>query len=171
MNWFVGSAWAPWYLVSTIPGLCALASLLKNRARQAFIVLGLAGFLISAPTLCGVYERYPSELYGQGMPINASLAWSVADAPLLHAWPAAIRQVKDASHLDVRELARPRAEDSTQLPIVAVWCWLLRQVKLPQWLGLLVAAALALSGLVILIKVGPLAASEPLATSSKVGSW
>jgi len=91
--WFATWSWGPRYLVPTLPALCALTGLLQGNLRKALLVLALLGFLINVPTTFCFYERYYAELNEQGIPTEASLAWSFQYAPSLHEWPAAIRQV------------------------------------------------------------------------------
>jgi hypothetical protein len=161
VNWSAGWSWGPRYLVPTIPGLCSLTGLLRERGRKALIVVSLAGFLINAPTLFGFYERYFAELNEQNILPGNETAWSLPLAPFLHAWPAAIRQAKDASRHDVRELFAQRGEpsqqirDSRALRIVALWWWVLPIAHIPRWFGFIVSAVLVSAALLVLVRSAP----------------
>jgi hypothetical protein len=161
MAWFAGWGWGPRYLVPAIPSLCSFAGLLAGRGRKALIVLSLVGFLINAPTLVGFYERYFAELSEQGIAPGNQTAWSVPLAPLLHGWPAAIRQISDARHYDVRELFAQRGQpsqriaDSRSLRIVALWWWVLPVARIPRWMGLLLSVILVGASLFVLGKSIP----------------
>lgn len=160
-NWSAGWGWGPRYLVPTLPGLCSLTGLLSKRATKVLVVLSLAGFLINAPTLFGFYERYFAELVERNISPSAEIAWSLPLAPCLHGWPAAIRQAKDASHHDVRELFAQRGEpsqrigDSRALRIIALWWWVLPVARIPRWIGFLVSAILVGAGFLILARSAP----------------
>jgi len=160
-NWSAGWSWGPRYLVPTIPCLCSLTGLLRERGRKALIVVSLAGFLINAPTLFGFYERYFAELNEQNILPGNETAWSLPLAPFLHAWPAAIRQAKDASRHDVRELFAQRGEpsqqirDSRALRIVALWWWVLPIAHIPRWFGFIVSAVLVSAALLVLVRSAP----------------
>jgi hypothetical protein len=115
-------------------------------------VLAFAGFLISAPTLVSFYERYLAEANEAGI-TNTELEWSVSRSPLLHAWPAAFRQIRDARSNDVRELFRERGvpsrtiANSRALRIVAVWWWVLPIIGVPRLVGFLVSLVLTTVGI------------------------
>ena len=89
------------------------------------------------------------------------IAWSLPLAPFLHAWPAAIRQAKDASRHDVRELFAQRGEpsqqirDSRALRIVALWWWVLPIAHIPRWFGFIVSAVLVSAALLVLVRSAP----------------
>ena len=161
VNWSAGWSWGPRYLVPVIPCLCSLTGLLRERGRKALIVVSLAGFLINAPTLFGFYERYFAELNEQNILPGNETAWSLPLAPFLHAWPAAIRQAKDASHHNVRDLFAQRGEpsqrigDSRALRIIALWWWVLPIAHIPRWIGLVLSAVLISGALVILVRSTP----------------
>ena len=152
--WFAAWSWGPRYLVPAIPGLCALAALVRPQWQKVFVGLTLVGFLINAPTLLCFYERYYSELAARGMDTRANLAWSFRYAPAFHEWPAAIRQVQDARAADVRQIFQQRGspshaiESSRALRVVAIWWWVLPVARIPRWIGA------ALSCLVLLVGAG-----------------
>jgi len=160
-NWSAGWGWGPRYLVPTLPGLCSLTGLLSKRATKVLVVLSLAGFLINAPTLFSFYERYLAELHERGVSQGPNIAWSPSLSPLFHGWPAGIRQVKDASHHDVRELfaqhgePSQRIQDSRALRIIALWWWALPVAKIPWWIGFLVSTMLMAGGLLIFVGFAP----------------
>jgi hypothetical protein len=161
VNWSAGWSWGPRYLVPVIPCLCSLTGLLRERGRKALIVLTIAGCVINAPTLFGFYERYFAELNEQNIPPGNETAWSLPLAPFLHGWPAAIRQAKDASHHNVRDLFAQRGEpsqrigDSRALRIIALWWWVLPIAHIPRWIGLVLSAVLISGALVILVRSTP----------------
>ena len=161
VNWSAGWSWGPRYLVPVIPCLCSLTGLLRERGRKTLMVVSLAGFLINAPTLFGFYERYFAELNEQNILPGNETAWSLPLAPFLHAWPAAIRQAKDASRHDVRELFAQRGEpsqqirDSRALRIVALWWWVLPIAHIPRWFGFIVSAVLVSAALLVLVRSAP----------------
>jgi hypothetical protein len=160
-NWSAGWSWGPRYLVPTIPSLCSFTGLLRERGRKALMILALTGFLINAPTLFAFYERYFAELYEQNISLGRETAWSLPLAPFLHGWPAAIRQAKDASHHNVRDLFAQRGEpsqrmgDSRALRIIALWWWVLPIAHIPRWIGLVLSAVLISGALVILVRSAP----------------
>lgn len=157
-NWDAGWAWGPRYLLPGIPGLCALTGLLEGKGRKALMLLTAAGFLLSAPTMFSFYERYLSELTAQGVPTAEKLAWSVPQAPVLHAWPAALREVRDARNSNVREIFEERGkpgqtiESSRALRVVAVWWWVLPAARIPRWPGFLVALLLTITGVWLIVR-------------------
>jgi len=149
--WFAAWSWGPRYLVPTLPVLCALSGLLEGGLRKTLVGLTVLGFAINVPTTFSFYERYYSELNEQGIPTEASLAWSFRYAPCLHGWPAAIRQVQDAEKSDVREIFAERGapsrtiSESRALRVVALWWWVLPIVHIPRIIG---ASVSLLTGLV-----------------------
>lgn len=157
-DWDAGWAWGPRYLLPVIPGLCALTGLLEGKGKKALILLTAAGFLLTVPTTFSFYERYLSELTAQGIAIPQKLVWSVPRAPILHAWPAALREVRDARNSDVREIFGQRGrpaqtiESSRALRVVAVWWWVLPVARVPRWLGFLVALLLTITGAWLIIR-------------------
>jgi hypothetical protein len=156
--WYAGWAWGPRYLLPAIPGLCALTGLLEGRLRKLLVYVSLIGFLINAPTLFSFYERYYAEMKEQGVQLYPTLAWSPRLAPFLHGWPAAIRQVRDASRTDVKEIFAQRGapsqtiEESRALRIVALWWWVLPVAHVPRLAGLLVAILLFVLGCVVIVR-------------------
>lgn len=142
--WTGGWSWGPRFLLPTLPGLMALTGLLEGRWRKALVSLALLGLFINAPTLVSFYERYFAEANEQGI-LDEQMNWSFDKAPFLHGWPAAIRQCRDASGLDVRKLFSERGApsrtiaSSRALRIVAVWWWVLPVAHLPRLLGIVVA--------------------------------
>jgi len=135
-----------------LPGACALTGLLEGKWRRALIILTFAGFVVNAPTLFSFYERYYAELNEAGVPVEANLAWSIKEAPVLHAWPAAVREAEDASRSPVVEIFRQRGapsstiENSRALRIVAIWWWVLPVAGIPRWIGIVVSLLLIAAG-------------------------
>lgn len=138
--WHGGWSWGPRYLLPVLPGLMALTGLLERKSARVLLILGLAGFLINAPTMVSYYERYYAEENEQGVSENTSL-WSPSHAPLLHAWGAAGRVIADARKNDVREVFRAvgtpsvKIASSRALRVVALWWWVLPVLRIPRWLG------------------------------------
>lgn len=150
--WDAGWAWGPRYLLSVLPGTIALTGVLVSRWRRALAVLAIAGFLVGAPTLVSFYERYLAEAYEHGIS-RSELDWSPSRSPLLHAWPAAVRQVSDAKSNDVSELFRARGvpshtiASSRALRVVAVWWWVLPIIGVPRLVGLIFSLLLMTVGI------------------------
>jgi hypothetical protein len=154
--WNAGWAWGPRYLLSVLPGIVGLMGVLVGRWRRALAVLAVAGFLISAPTLISFYERYYAEAYEHGITVT-EVEWSINRSPLLHAWPAAVRQLRDAESSDVRELFRDRGvpshtiANSRALRIVAVWWWVLPIIGVPRLVGFILSLVLTIVGILMVV--------------------
>jgi hypothetical protein len=119
----------------------------------------LVGFVVNVPTVLCFYERYYSELLEQGVPTEDSLAWSFRYAPCLHEWPAALRQVRDARHTDVKEIFAKRSNSpattissSRALRVVALWWWVLPIAHIPRIVGVFVSLLLIVLGAAMLIR-------------------
>jgi hypothetical protein len=156
--WSGGWSWGPRFLLPAIPGLAALLGFLEANWRRAVIGLTAIGFLINAPTLVTYYERYYAEMNERQIPEHEML-WSFSRAPFLHVWPAAIRQIEDARHSDVRGLFSERGEApastvaaSRALRIVAVWWWVLPVVHVPRVMGAAVSVLLCGCGCILLLR-------------------
>jgi len=74
-------------------------------------------------------------------------------------WPAAVRQVVDARHSDVKELFKQRGDSpattissSRALRIVALWWWVLPLAHIPRAAGVSVSLMLVGAGCWILRK-------------------
>ena len=138
--WGGGWSWGPRFLLPALPGLAALLAVLEKRWRAAVVVLAIAGFLISAPTLFTFYERYYAEENERGVSEHDAL-WSFSEAPFLNAWPAALHQVRDAQSSDVKEIFAQRGAPSARigssraLRVVALWWWVLPIAHIPRWIG------------------------------------
>jgi hypothetical protein len=154
-NWSGGWSWGPRYLVPAIPGLCTFTGLLEGRARKVLIALTLTGFLMNAPTLFSFYERHFAEMLERNLLPGNSMTWSVAEAPLLHSWPAAIHEVKDASKHDVRDLFSERDEQ-----LVGLWWWMLPAAHISRWIGIAVSMILVCAGVFVLVTFRPAPANE-----------
>jgi len=156
--WHGGWSWGPRYLLPVLPGLMAMTSLLEGKAAKGLVYLSFLGFLINAPTLVSFYERYYAEANEKGISDN-ELYWSPARAPLLHAWGAASREVRDARNQDVRELFSKRSTpsetiaSSRALRVVAVWWWVLPIVHIPRSVGIACSLAMVSWGCWVLLRV------------------
>jgi hypothetical protein len=156
ISWNGGWSWGPRLLLPVLPGLVALTGALVNGWRKLLVVTAVLGFLVSAPNLVSFFTRYLTEANEQGVPFSDVL-WKPSRSPLLHAWPAAYRQIEDARSSDVRDLFAQRTEvraskmsSSRALRIVAVWWWLLPVVHVSRLWGLLVAVLLSAYGMRLL---------------------
>jgi hypothetical protein len=156
ISWNGGWSWGPRLLLPVLPGLVALTGVLVNEWRKLLVVSAVLGFLISAPNLVSFFTRYLTEANEQGVPFSDVL-WKPSRSPLLHAWPAAYRQIEDARSSDVRDLFAQRTEvraskmsNSRALRIVAVWWWLLPVAHVSRLWGLLVAVLLTACGIRLL---------------------
>jgi hypothetical protein len=154
--WSGGSSWGPRLLLPVLPGLVALTGTLKWGGRKLLVAAALIGFLVNVPTMFSFYKRYISEAGEEGIAYS-TLMWEPKRSPLIHAWPAAYRQVQDARHADVRELLAQRGEspatkisDSRALRTVAVWWWLLPIVHVSRLWGELVATLLVALGITLI---------------------
>lgn len=158
--WYAGWSWGPRYLLPGLAAMCPLLGRLEGSAKKAAALLALLGFLINAPTLFTFYERYYSELTEQGIPVYPALAWSFRLAPFAHEWPAAIRQVQDASKADVREIFAQRGapsktvENSRALRVVAVWWWVLPLAHIPRAAGAIASVLMLLVGGGLIVTAG-----------------
>lgn len=114
------------------------------------MALMLTGFLMNAPTLFSFYERHFAEMLERNVRPGNATAWSVAEAPLLHSWPAAIHEVKDASQHDVRDLFSERDER-----LVGLWWWMLPVGPISRWIGIVVSMILVCAGVFVLVTFRP----------------
>ncbi len=159
-EWYGGWSWGPRLLLPALPGLVALTALLSPAAKRAALALALLTFMLQAPTMFTFYERYLSEMNERGAPL-AELMWSPAASPLIHAWPTALRESRDAAHQDVRALFAVRGTpaqtivSSRALRIVAVWWWVLPIVGVPRAWGIAVSALLLIAGFAALALSSP----------------
>ena len=154
--WHGGWSWGPRYLLPALPGLLALTGLLDGKAARTLVYLSFLGFLVNAPTLVSFYERYYAEANEQGIS-DAELYWSPAQAPLVHGWSAAAREIADAHGQDVRELfghrgnPSPTIASSRALRVVALWWWVLPIVNIPRFLGVACSLAMVILGTWLLL--------------------
>jgi len=156
-SWNGGWSWGPRLLLPVLPGLVALTGVLSNGWRKLLVLSTVLGFLLTAPNLVSFYTRYYSEANEQGIS-NADLMWHPSRSLLLHAWPAAYRQIQDARQSDVRQLVAQRAENpastistSRALRVVAVWWWVLPVVHVSRIWGILISTLLTLAGIRVLM--------------------
>jgi hypothetical protein len=110
---------------------------------------------MNAPTLFSFYERHFAEMLERNLLPGNSMTWSVAEAPLLHSWPAAIHEVKDASKHDVRDLFSERDEQ-----LVGLWWWMLPAAHISRWIGIAVSMILVCAGVFVLVTFRPAPANE-----------
>lgn len=155
MSWPGGWSWGPRFLLPVLPGLAALLGLLQGKWVRVLALCTAAGFIVNAPTLVSYYERYYAEANQLGIGEHAQV-WSVRDAPLLHAWGAAYRELQDARRHDVRELFQARRgpaaniASSRALRVVALWWWVLPIAHIPRWIGAALSLAVLFAGLFLL---------------------
>jgi len=162
--WSGGWSWGPRFLLPAIPALAALLGILEKEWRRLLVVMTLLGFLINAPTLFAFYERYYAEQSEQGVSEHDTL-WSFSQAPFLHAWPAAKRQIEDARNFDVRDLLSQRGaspastiSSSRALRIVAIWWWVLPIAHVPRIFGAAASVLLIFAGCILLLPISRLRA-------------
>lgn len=159
VDWSGGWAWGPRYLLPSLPGLSALLGRLEGNGRKAVVAVALAGFFVNAPTLFGYYERYYAELADRGVSLQDA-AWSFRLAPFVQEWPAAIREVKDATKVSVRRMFEDRGvpsqtvENSRALRVVALWWWVLPLAHIPRAAGALASAVLLILSCSMILTVG-----------------
>lgn len=148
--WCCGWDWGPRFLVPILPLLMALTALLDYRGRQGLMLLSVAGFVISAPTLVAFYQRYYWELELAGREVWKISLWTdLSDAPLVRVWGAAYRQISDAIATDVQAVLAA-GELSGLTKIVPVWWWMLPVMGLPVWMGAITAVGMVAIGIVLL---------------------
>lgn len=158
--WYAGWSWGPRLLLPVLPGFVALTGTLRGGWRKALAATALTGFLLTAPNLVASYKRYLAEANEQGV-AEKELRWVPSKSLLLHAWPAAIRQIRDARNLDVRELFAERTDvpaptiaTSRALRIVEIWWWVLPVVHVSRVWGILMTCVLTACGIWMLTRVG-----------------
>jgi hypothetical protein len=148
---FRGWNWGPRFLVPALPVLLVLVSVLSKKWWNGIIILTAIGFLVNAPTLVSYYQRYYAEADDRGEFTKALALWgSPLDSPLINAWGAAYRQMRDAFSTNVEEMLKgvgmpPQRGDlanSDLFKIVAVWWWVLPAANIPIWIGFLFALIL-----------------------------
>jgi hypothetical protein len=147
--WWTGAwSWGPRYLLPTFPLLLSLAALVTKRWRLALITLATIGFLVNAPNLVSFYTRYYIEAGEQQVSIQDTL-WSFDRAPFRQSWSLAKIQINDGIQHDVRAVfkkARKYESKGAMSHIVPLWWWMLPLAGIPQWIGALVAVAIASLG-------------------------
>jgi hypothetical protein len=156
-SWNGGWSWGPRLLLPVLPGLVALTGVLSNGWRKVLVLSAVLGFLLTAPNLMSFYTRYYSEASERGIS-GADLLWKPSRSLLLHAWPAAYRQIRDARQSDVQQLLAQRTENpastvstSRALRVVAIWWWVLPVVHISRVWGILISSLLTVSGTWLLI--------------------
>jgi len=147
-----GWCWGPRFLLPALPGLLALTAFLKNGWRRCLVVLTIAGFLVSSPTLVSYYYRiYQEEIQARE---NSYDLWSFSQAPFIKVLGSTSRELRDARDTDVRMLVRQSGKPSNNQPenwrtlrIVNLWWWMLPILGIPRILGAAISAMLTLVGL------------------------
>jgi hypothetical protein len=105
---------------------------------------------MNAPTLFSFYEWHFAEMLERNLLPGNATAWSIAEAPLLHSWPAAIHEVKDASQDDARHLFSQHLER-----LVGLWWWMLPLAHISRWIGIAVSMILVCAGVFVLVTFRP----------------
>jgi hypothetical protein len=140
-----GNAWGTRYLVPLLPLACVGLVAARGRLRHLTVALALVGALVQAPTVLSYFERQYRDARA-----DAPTAWELDRPEALLAWPAAQRQLRDASRTDVEALVREAAADGGTderlLRTVAVWWWVLPAAGIPALAGALLAVLGALGG-------------------------
>jgi len=109
--------------------------------------------------LVSFVERYLAEANEQGTPVS-ELLWAPSRSPLVNAWPAALREIRDARRHDVRVLFRDRGVPSTTiansraLQIVNLWWWVLPVANVPRIFGIAVSLLLLSAGIWLVVTNG-----------------
>jgi hypothetical protein len=151
--WTGGWSWGPRYLLPVLPGLLALAALMRKPWLNLLLALTIIGFLVNAPTRIAFYDRYFFEAKEQRIPQD-QLLWSFEYAPFRHGWSMASHQVSDAAKSDVNELVTSSSE-KRYTRVIAMWWWMLPVAGISRGVGIL--AALILIGIgVWMIRAGAL---------------
>jgi hypothetical protein len=154
-SWDEPWSWGPRPLLPAVPGLMALAALLERR-RRLLIALTAAGFVVNAPTLISLYERYYQEAQAAHIS-DAQRTWDLRYAPMTRVWGAAWRESADAwrnadqvgafVHQAGSAPLATSVESSRALKIVNLWWWMLPALGIPRAAGAAVSAALVAGGL------------------------
>lgn len=159
-SWSAGWSWGPRLLLPVLPGLVALTGVLSTGWRKVLVLFTVLGFLLTAPNLVSFYSRYYSEANEQGTS-HADLMWKPSRSILLHAWPAAYREIQDARQSDVRQLLAQRVENpastistSRALRVVAVWWWVLPVIHVSRVWGVLISTLLTVCGIWMIFLAG-----------------
>ena len=147
-------------MIPALPGLAAITGSLRGKWRVALVALAVIGFLVSAPTLVSFYERVYAEANDRGIS-NKQMMWHPEDSPLVHGWPAAMREISDAERQNVSTIFSQRGipartiADSRVLRVVAVWWWVLPLAHIPRLIGAAAALVLILTGSALLLCAVP----------------
>lgn len=151
LEWRGGWAWGPRLLMPAIAVMAPVTGLLTGRLRHALVILTVLGFIINAPTLFSYYQRYYSERNDQGLSMDA---WDLQTSPILHAWPAAFRETRDALDTPVTGLVNGldsgpsnHVATSKALRVIALWWWFLPVAHIARWVGMAVSAVLTSLGI------------------------
>ena len=146
-----GNAWGTRYLVPLLPLACVgIAGLGRNMTRLACIA-ALAGFVVQMPVTVSYFQWQYRENH-----TGAPAAWDVSRPQALRAWPAAVDEIRDAVHTNVRTLVRSAGHgppNNRVLRTVALWWWVLPAAHIPWIIGALIAIGMAAGGIVLIRRV------------------
>jgi len=156
LDWYGGWSWGPRFLLPVLAILLPLAGFLEIRWKRVLIGLAVVGFLVNAPTLVSFYEEYYENTVLQGKTVEETI-WNLSDAPFLKIWGIAYTQARVALGTNVQTLVTsdetgPAAQgrQAKVFRIVALWWWLLPVIHVPRWVGALISAVLATTGILLL---------------------
>lgn len=154
-----GNSWGTRYLVPALPLICVPLARAHGRTLRVAVALATLGLVIQLPTTVSYFERINRDNRGERV-----RTWSVSDSQLWRIWPAAFRQLRDASRTDPSSYLNPNrveSADGTLLQTVALWFWVLPVAGIPWQAGLVVALLLLATGIAVLVRAarGPPAAA------------
>ena len=155
--WWGGWSWGPRLILPALPGVVASIALLPNWAKKVTAALALVTFLLTAPTMFSYWERCYNEADWRGTTLS-EIMWNPVASPLIHAWPVAFRETRDA----IARAEVPLMADSPSIPwrdqsfralqMVAIWWWLLPLAHVPRAFGAALSLLLVIAGATALKK-------------------
>ena len=159
-----GNAWGTRYLVPLLPLVCAPLALARGRTARVAVALAAVGFVIQLPTTVAYYQRYYRD-----SPSKSLQTWSVSNSQLWRIWPAAYRELRDASRSDLAAVINADAggtsRSDTLVSTVALWFWVLPVAGIPWPAGLFVALLLIGAGVRVLVRTSRGPPARPAAAS------
>jgi hypothetical protein len=117
--------------------------------------VGALTFAAQLPNVAAYYER--AFIVGRWTPAHLRVqpppSWDWHRLELVDVWPAAVDELRQASHTDVRVLARSAGRPSGKLlKTVALWWADLPIAGIPAWVGALLMGALLALGARLLVR-------------------
>jgi hypothetical protein len=144
-----GAAWGPRYLTPLVPIACVGLTSLSRRWAVAAALVGALTLASQLPNVAAYYQR--AFVVGRWTParlnVQAPPSWDWDRPELVDVWPAALDELRQASHTDVRVLARSAGRPGGKLlETVALWWADLPIAGIPAWVGALLMGALLIVG-------------------------